>query len=87
MPDLTDTGNTKITTAVNEWFQTLPRPELQQMDRYTLILDLQMVFAAELRQVRAEVAEEIACELEASSFESQMDADFAARIARQHATT
>lgn len=38
-------------------------------------------------KVRAEVAEEIACELETSGFESQMDADFAARIARQHATT
>jgi hypothetical protein len=37
--------------------------------------------------VRAEVAEEIACELETSGFDSQMDADFAARIARQHATT
>jgi hypothetical protein len=42
---------------------------------------------AALRVARAEVAEEIARELETSGFESQMDADFAARIARQHATT
>jgi hypothetical protein len=36
--------------------------------------------------LRADVAEEIAQDLESAGFESRMDAQFAARIARQHAT-
>lgn len=46
-----------------------------------------MAVRAAIRAERARVVEEIAHELETSDFESQMDADFAARIARQHATT
>jgi hypothetical protein len=45
------------------------------------------ILAVAAPAVRAEVAEEIARDMETAEFESRMDAAFAARIARQHTAT
>lgn len=92
MPDLIDTGNTKLTVTVNEWFQTLPTAELQQMDRRMLIVDLQLLLADELRRNRAEVVAEVVAELRrcadnAGLLDAQRVYDDAAWRAGQHATT